>query len=331
MKDEPDFHFLLEESETARWRRLALFLLSLILEGAFVVFLGVASGWMQRYEQRLALAEMARQQHEQTTFLVMPPDLQKALRAPRTNLLSNKNRLARGPSPIIKKNGLPMPYLRGNTHVPKLAGGAKSPPPKLAAPPAPAQAKQPTTPKPQPPPPQVKPKILLSDLTPPSRPNPSLAARLGIATPGEAIQRSLQAAAQGRSSGQIPGPGESPDQLNNLNPNFSTSGPIILSNTRGVDFGPYLAEILEIVRENWYAVIPESARLGERGRVALVFAIEKNGTVAHLELVSSSGKQPLDLAALSSIKSSDPFPPLPSAFTGHRLLLQFNYFYNETP
>jgi TonB family protein len=327
-KEEPEFHFLLEESETAKWRRLALFFLAIILESIFAVFLGISSHWIERYEQRLALAEAARMRRQQTTFLVMPPDLQNVLRTPKTNILSNKNRLAHGPSPIIKKNGLAMPYVRGNTHLPKLAGGAK---PKLAAPKQMAQAKPPAATKPKPPTPQAKPKILLSDVTPPSKPNPSLEQQLGITTPGEAIQQSLKGAAQGRSTGRIPGPGESPDQMNNLNPNFSTSGPIILSNTRGVDFGPYLAEILEIVRENWYAVIPESARLGEQGRVALIFAIEKNGSVAHLELVSTSGKPPLDLAAMSSIKSSDPFPPLPSAFTGQRLRLQFNYFYNERP
>ena len=131
--------------------------------------------------------------------------------------------------------------------------------------------------------------------------------------------------------GTFPGPGDSPDQLNNLNSNFSTSGPIILSNTRGVDFGPYLAQILAFVRENWYAVIPESARLGEKGEVSLVFDIQKDGSVPKVELVSSSGKRPLDLAAIASIRASIPFPPLPSEFTGNHLLLQFNYFYNETP
>ena len=114
----------------------------------------------------------------------------------------------------------------------------------------------------------------------------------------------------------------------NLNPNFSTEGPIILSDTKGVDFGPYLARIVYTVRRNWYAVIPESARLGQKGRVAVVFEILKDGSVPELRLVGSSGAEPLDRAALSGIRASIPFPPLPEEFTGNHLVLQFIFLYN---
>ena len=127
------------------------------------------------------------------------------------------------------------------------------------------------------------------------------------------------------------GSGDSLDQMQNINPNFSTSGPIILSDTRGVNFGPYLARVVYIVRRNWYAVIPESARLGEKGRVALVFEIIKDGSVPQLRLLASSGSPPLDQAALASIRASNPFPPLPQQFTGNHLILEFIYFYNLSP
>jgi TonB family protein len=338
MNEEPTLHFILEEdNEAAKWRKRALFLFAVMLEVCFITLVGFLSGWIQRHERLIALETEARPQHEQTTFLVMPPDLEKELRRPKTNILSDKNRLAHGPSPVINPHGLTMPYMRGNTHLPKLAGGSPPRPakrPPSPAPPSPpkkeiAQAQQPPQPKPQAPPP--KPKIMLSDVNPPPKPDPQLAARLGMQTPEEAIQQSLQDVARGRSTGAIPGAGDSPSQLNNLNPNFSTSGPIILSNTRGVDFGPYLAQILMIVKNNWLAVIPESARLGEQGRCSIVFDILKDGSVPRLELVSSSGKRPLDLAAISGIKSSTPFPPLPAEFTGNDLLLQFNFFYNMNP
>ena len=77
--------------------------------------------------------------------------------------------------------------------------------------------------------------------------------------------------------------------FSNSRPNFSTEGPIILSDTLGVDFGPYLSRIIFIVRRNWYSVIPESARLGEKGRVGIVFEILKDGSVPQLRLVASSG------------------------------------------
>ena len=120
-------------------------------------------------------------------------------------------------------------------------------------------------------------------------------------------------------------------EFNNLHPNFSTEAPTILSDTRGVDFGPYLARIIFIVRRNWLSVIPESARLGEKGRVGVVFEILKDGSVPQLRLVASSGSDPLDRAAVNGIHASIPFPPLPQEFTGEHLVLQFIFLYNLTP
>jgi len=147
-------------------------------------------------------------------------------------------------------------------------------------------------------------------------------------TPGDAIRESMEAAVRGRGHGSVSGPGDSIGQFQNVRPNFSTEGPIILSDTRGVDFGPYLSRIVYIVRQNWYAVIPESARLGEKGRVAIVFEILKDGSVPQLRLVASSGSDPLDRAAVAGIRASIPFPPLPEEFTGEHLVLQFIFLYN---
>ncbi|HEX5483726.1 MAG TPA: TonB family protein [Terriglobia bacterium] len=348
MNNDPVIHFYLdEESEALRWRRRTTFLVAVIGEVLFLFFVMFASHWFARHRRSALLEAEQEKPQQQTTFLVMPPDLLKELRKPKTNNLSDKNRLAHGPSPVVKPNGLRMPYLRGNTHLPKLAGGSPPPPPKqMTPPPAPranpaTEAAQPpkevakAEPPPEPKPPKQqeveKPKLTLSDIAPAHTPNRQVASQLGIVTPSQAIQQSLREAARGRSMGEIPGPGLSREQLNNLNPNFSTSGPIILSDTRGVDFGPYLAQILMIVRQNWYAVIPESARLGERGRVAIVFEILKDGSVPQLRLIGPSGKPPLDRAAIAGIRASIPFPPLPREFTGNHLVLQFNFFYNMRP
>lgn len=334
--EEPALHFLLDDAtETAKWRRRTAFLAAVLVEIVLVLLLIFGSAYMRRRAAWVRAEEALQEPKTQTTFLLMPPDLQRRLeRKPRTNILSDKDRLAHGPSPVVKPNGLTMPYIRGNTNLPKLRGGAP-PKPAQPAPAVHAAAPAPETKKPDIQLAQVKPvekpKITLNDVKPPPKANPLIAEAMGMSTPGQAIQQSLKNAAQGRSTGQIPGPGSSISQLNNQNPNFSTSGPIILSNTRGVDFGPYLAQILMIVRQNWYAVIPESARLGERGRVALVFEILKDGSVPELRLLSSSGRPPLDRAAEASIRASNPFPPLPRQFTGKHLVLQFNYFYNMAP
>jgi TonB family protein len=104
----------------------------------------------------------------------------------------------------------------------------------------------------------------------------------------------------------------------------------ILTPTEGVDFSDYMNRVVAAVRRNWYAVMPESAMLGDRGRVALQFRIMKNGSVPDGEPVRimASGKEPLDRAAVSAIRSSNPFEPLPATFGGPYIELRFIFLYN---
>lgn len=104
----------------------------------------------------------------------------------------------------------------------------------------------------------------------------------------------------------------------------------ILTPTEGVDFSDYMARVLASVRRNWYAVMPQSAMLGDRGRVILEFTIRKDGSVPNGEPIPimGSGKEPLDRAAVSAIRSSNPFEPLPPAFTGPEIRLRFIFLYN---
>ncbi|MGH9631099.1 MAG: energy transducer TonB family protein, partial [Bryobacteraceae bacterium] len=99
----------------------------------------------------------------------------------------------------------------------------------------------------------------------------------------------------------------------------------------GVDFGPYLLRVLTAVRRNWYAVIPASAKLGRGGRVAIQFAISKDGSVPKLVIATPSGAEALDRAAVAGISASNPFPPLPSEFRGNQVRLQLIFRYNVTP
>ena len=340
MSIQPEFRLLLDyENEIARWRRLTTFLLAIILQLLMAVFLILAPRLFPHTARMLEM-EAKPKPPQQSTMLYFPRDLlRSAKRPPPTNNLSDKNRQAQGKSPVIDNKGLHMPYMRGNSHLPEIAGGhhAPTPPPSPPAPkPQPkveAQAANPGNPSPPAPKKEEEnqeAQLRLRNVKPPS-PTGNPKFQLPASTPGQEIQQSLRAAAQNPNSGPATGPGDSGYQLQNINPSFSTSGPIILSDTRGVNFGPYLARVVYIVRRNWYAVIPESARLGEKGRVALVFEILKDGSVPQLRLLASSGSSPLDRAALASIRASNPFPPLPAQFTGKHLVLEFVYFYNQQP
>jgi TonB family protein len=103
----------------------------------------------------------------------------------------------------------------------------------------------------------------------------------------------------------------------------------LLSDPMGADFRPYLLQILQTVRRNWFAVMPESAKLGRRGTVLLQFAIAKDGNVPKLVVATSSGVDPLDRAAIASISMSNPFPPLPLDFRGNVVRLQLTFAYNN--
>ena len=104
----------------------------------------------------------------------------------------------------------------------------------------------------------------------------------------------------------------------------------VLSDTLGVDFGPYLKGVCSDVQQSWYQLIPESS-MTKKANLAIEFAITKEGKIADMRLVASSGDVRLDRAAWGGIANSNPFPPLPSEFTGTYLALRLRFYYNGDP
>src|SRR5271170_5970556 len=252
------------------------------------------------------------------TFLELPSDLQKVPQKPNTNILSDKNRIAMTRHPQLDVKELrkilaPPPGAPGSS-------GAPQPPPQSSA----GFAQNQPAPQPQPAPnPQI------AQLQTPAAPNVvnEFQKYGGSMSAGSAIQDAARAAAARRGAG---GQGDNGDfglgtgahgrQVGNLE---------ILSDTQGVDFGPYLQRVLHDVRQNWYSAIPESAEM-KHGSLIIEFAITKDGKVAGMKLVTSSGDVPLDRAAWAGIVGSDPFPELPSNFGGQYLALRFRFLYNPT-
>ncbi|HLH38712.1 MAG TPA: energy transducer TonB [Bryobacteraceae bacterium] len=102
----------------------------------------------------------------------------------------------------------------------------------------------------------------------------------------------------------------------------------LLSDAKGVDFKPYMMQVLLAVRRNWLAIIPESARMGRRGRVLIQFAIDRNGGVPKLVIAEGTGTDSLDRAAVAAVSASYPFPPLPAEYKGDQIRLQMAFGYN---
>ena len=340
-----DYHVVLvADQEAVKWRRRTMYLSSLILHFFLLLLLLFSPDLLRRGRMLIGLPVQVAP-NKQYSYLLLPPEVLRKLTEPppENSPLSDRDRKAQGRSPVINPRGLPMPYSRGNTPLPEIAGGRPpaapppTPPPAAGGNAAPAAPGAPANQSPNPEPQNRVAQndgLRLEDAKPPSG-GSGQGLNLPNLTPGQAIQQSLQSAARGRSTGggvgNSSGYGEGNGQFQNLEPNFSTEGPLILSDTRGVDFGPYLARVVFAVRRNWYSVIPESARLGEKGRVGIVFEILKDGSVPQVRLVASSGSDPLDRAALTGIRASVPFPPLPEEFTGNHLVLQFIFLYNLSP
>ncbi len=143
-------------------------------------------------------------------------------------------------------------------------------------------------------------------------------------TAGAAIAQATRNARMGTTGGGS-GYGTGPSDRN------AAMGPFdILSDTQGVDFGPYLSRVLQSIKINWYTLIPEEARapLLKHGKVAIRFLITPGGKVAGMFIEMPSGDVPLDRAAYGGITASDPFSPLPHEFHGPYLALRITFFYN---
>jgi hypothetical protein len=107
----------------------------------------------------------------------------------------------------------------------------------------------------------------------------------------------------------------------------------MLTPDEGVDFNDYLHRVYVTVKRNWFSVMPGSVELGEKGIVYLTFRINRDGSVPSDEPVieRNSGKEPLDRAAYSSVRASNPFEPLPPQFKGPYIELRYRYYYNIRP
>jgi outer membrane biosynthesis protein TonB len=199
---------------------------------------------------------------------------------------------------------------------------APTPQPNVVAPPPkPAEGSKGDLPKPQ------------AKLETPDMPVPQQGLILPKNTsPGDAIRDAARAT--GKINAPVPMGGGSPfpgaGRGGGGGHGTAGYGVEMLTDTQGVDFNDYLRRVYLTVKQNWFAVMPASVQLGDQGVVSLQFKIMRDGSVpdGDPQRVFGSGKEPLDRAAISSIRASNPFPTLPAQFKGPYIELRFTYYYN---
>ncbi|HWZ84187.1 MAG TPA: TonB C-terminal domain-containing protein [Terriglobales bacterium] len=324
-------HLLIQlQDDLSRSRKREAVWLSVVLHLLVVILLVNSDKLLNLLPHRpLVLpATVDLNKQKDATYLELPPDEQKVARRPDSKIISDKDRIATSKAPQINRQDLKKLLESARPGRPGQQSPQPpqpTPPPQVAQNQAPPQEQQQpnpnqglVAPNQNPPPAQLQ--------TPPRGGKPSFTTP---ATAGSAIEQAARAAAANRGNY---GGGESGDY--GLNQGRGGAKALdqaeILTDTMGVDFGPYLARITQIVRGNWMIALPPSVYppILKQGKLSIEFVILKDGKVSGMTLHTTSGDVALDRAAWASITASNPFPPLPKEFPGQVLGLRFFYFYN---
>jgi hypothetical protein len=116
-----------------------------------------------------------------------------------------------------------------------------------------------------------------------------------------------------------------------VNQHATSGGVEILTDTQGVDFGPWLKEWHSETDHTWQPLIPAEVNPPklEQGKVAIRFQVLPNGGVKEGSMVleGRSGDATLDHAAWAALVGSK-YPSLPSAFHGQYLEIRAYFLYN---
>jgi hypothetical protein len=320
------------QDDLSRSRQREAFWISVVFHLTLVILVVNSQKLQERFFHRRPVVMISPQdllRQKELTYLELPPDEQKVTKKPDSNIISDKDRIATSRTPELNRDELKKILDSARSGAPGPSGPAAPPQPtQQPSPPVasnPAQTQQPG----QGAPPPAENQVARLQTPPANRPKPTFST--SPISPGSAIEQAARAALANR--GGYGGAGGDYGLSQGRQP--AEVGPLdVLSDTMGVDFGPYLARVLHDVRENWYRIIPESARapLMKKGKVSIEFAILRNGSVQGMALAGSgsgtSGDIALDRAAWGGITASNPFPPLPNEFPGQYLALRFHFYYN---
>lgn len=324
--DTEEFHLLIADlrDDVSKSRLREAVWISIIVHLLVLFSIKQLPKWLPEKSVVLLTPEQIaeRQKSQDLVFSQQAPDNQQVKVKPQTNKISDKDRLATSKQPRIDQKTLDR--LVNN----RREGAPGMNPQQPFAPPQPQvqQQAQPTqqaansgAPTPQQ---NTNPNAALTQPQQQARPNRDI---FKTQTGSTSVEQAVRDAARSRGgiSGELGGgPGA---------PGNARMGDVeILSDTQGVDFGPYMERVLQAIRTNWYAIIPESARppILKQGNVYIQFVIGKDGKISGMQLQGPSGDVSLDRAAWGGITGSNPFPQLPSQFSGPYLALRIKFMYN---
>jgi TonB family protein len=107
-----------------------------------------------------------------------------------------------------------------------------------------------------------------------------------------------------------------------------TVGESIQFDSKGVEFGPWLARFVAQVRSNW--MIPQAA-MSMRGHVAITFFVHKDGRITDVTVAKPSAVDAFTLSGRNAILTSNPTIPLPPEYPDDRCFFTVTFYFNESP
>src|SRR5262249_56469682 len=119
-------------------------------------------------------------------------------------------------------------------------------------------------------------------LPPPSQPPPQMAAKI---IPETVITTQQQAGGQLGASLRNLQRYLQDQNLNNQKGGLTQQDPDIQFDSKGVEFGPWLARFIAQVKSNWF--VPDAAMVMS-GHVVLAFNVHRDGTITDLRIVTPS-------------------------------------------
>ena len=294
-------------------REVVLITVNLHLVVLVAILLGPQIPFVKKIiEARQAEAEVARQelerkveeQRERPRFVFMQPRMERPVPPPARAEMSDIDRRARSVERAPDPRN-PLPFSRGNTT--ERVDAAPDPKP---APPAAGEAA----------PPQPQPQA--SPLPAPEGPNgfarsqePQTPRNTSSGILSDAI-KNVQKYAQKEGFVNLQG---------GQNQEF---GPFINFDSKGVEFGPWIARFVAQVRRNWF--IPMAA-MTMRGHVVVTFNVHKDGRITDVTVAKPSPVDAFTLSARNAILATNPTLPLPPEYPDDKAFFTVTFFFNENP
>ena len=117
-------------------------------------------------------------------------------------------------------------------------------------------------------------------------------------------------------------------QYYNLRGRTDEYGPDIQFDSKGVDFGSWLARFRSQIYRNWF--IPYAA-MSMSGNVVLTFNVHMDGTLTDLAVERPSTIDAFTNSAYNAIRGSNPTYPLPPEYPDDSVFFTVTFYFNERP